>query len=104
MATIEDFDPTEPEGEFVLTLADQEGNTEEQNFYMDVDEYWGNVNNNAGCFYPGEPGEEEFFDGVGYGNDEDGYLKVVKVVSDRGEMTPEDFGNLCDQYVEWFSA
>lgn len=107
-ATIEDFDPNEPEGEFILTLVDQNGSEEEIHFYMDVAEDWGNVNNDAGCFWPCDEDatDVEYFDGVGFGNDEDGYKKVVKVVSVdlNKEMTPEDFGNLCDQYVDWFSA
>ena len=107
-ATIEDFDPNEPGGEFILTVVDQNGSEEEIHFYMDVAEDWGNVNNDAGCFWPCDEDatDVEYFDGVGFGNDEDGYKKVVKVVSvdlDK-EMTPEDFGDLCDQYVDWFSA
>lgn len=108
-ATISDFDPEEPAGKFILTLADKDGETEDVSFYMDVQEDWGNVNT-SGCFYPCPDAavdvDLDWFEEPGYGNDEDGYKKIVKVYSVdlKKEMTPEDFGKLCEQYVDWFSA
>ncbi len=71
-------DGTEDENtEFLIEVVDEDGNSDE--FMVDLadESDWGNINTVDGtCYFPS--GEE--FDGIGYGNDEDGYMKIVKVV------------------------
>ena len=62
---------------YELTLEDEDGEIRVERIDVTEAEDWGNINTIDGtCYFPS--GEE--FDGIGWGNDEDGYEKIVKVV------------------------
>ena len=85
-----------------ITLQDEDGEIEEQQIDVTEEEDWGNINTSDGtCYFPS--GEE--FDGIGYGNDEDGYRKIVQVVDlNTGRKVPlRKWANFVDSLVELFS-
>lgn len=75
---------------------------------MDDEEDWCDINTSF-CYYPPsrrtkEGDEPKYFNGVGIGNPQEGYWKIVKVWSNdlNKPMRVSDFGELCDQYADWF--
>ena len=61
---------------FLIEVVDEDGHYDE--FFIDLadESDWGSINTADGsCYFPS--GEE--FDGIGWGNDEDGYLRIVSV-------------------------
>ena len=87
---------------YELTLEDEDGETRVGRVDVTEEEDWGNINTVDGaCYFPS--GED--FDGIGYGNDEDGYEKIVKVVDlNTGRRVPlEQWAEFVDSLTELFS-
>ena len=103
-------DPRYDNAWYTLTLVNKDGETEELDVDITDQDYWGNINTSDGtCFWemdPDDPREDaEFFDGIGYGNDEDGYKKIVKVKNiNLGKNVPlRKFAKIVDANIDMFS-
>lgn len=91
--------------EFLLELVDEEGNYDEIMVDLTDESDWGNINTADGsCYFPS--GEE--FDGIGWGNDEDGYLRICAVWKNRyqdneEEISIREFAEIVDSLVGLYS-
>ena len=96
-------DGTEDENTmYMLETEDEAGEVREFSVDLADESDWGNINTVDGtCYFPS--GEE--FDGIGWGNDEDGYKKIVKVVDlNTGRRVPlQKWADFVDSLVELFS-
>lgn len=87
---------------YEITLQDEDGEIDSMQIDITEEDDWGSINTvNGTCYFPS--GEE--FDGIGYGNDEDGYKKIVKVVDlNTGRRVPlQKWADFVDSLVELFS-
>lgn len=76
---------------------------DEKVFDMAWEDDWGDINTCAFYDTNGEITEDSF---LGYGNDEDGYEEIVKVVDDETgkKISLKKFGELVDSYVDCYSC
>lgn len=86
-----------PYHSYHLTLANGDFIT----FDMAWEETWGNVSKWNEVFNGGEDNEY-----VGYGNEDDGYVEIVKVVDNETnkEIDVWDFLKECEKYVDNYSC
>ena len=96
---------------YEITLQDEDGEIEIDSIDVTEEDYWGNINTVDGtCFWEWKDTtdhneEMRVFDGIGYGNDADGYKKIVKVVnSNTGRVVPpKSWAKFIESLVELFS-
>ena len=87
---------------YEITLENEDGDVRTKQIDVTEQDYWGNINTNNGtCYFPS--GNE--FDGIGWGNDEDGYEKIVHVTDmNTGRKVPiVKWANFIDSLTELFS-
>ena len=96
-------DGTEDENTmYMLETEDEAGEVREFSVDLADESDWGNINTVDGtCYFPS--GEE--FDGIGWGNDEDGYEKITRVIDmGRGKDVPiGEFAEIVDELVVLYS-
>ena len=75
----------------------------EKIFDMEWEEDWGNVCSRAFYTLNGRITDKPF---LGYGNDEDGYKRIVKVVDNESgkRISLKKFGEMVDSYVDYYSC
>ena len=96
---------------YEITFQNEDGETEIDMINVTHQDYWGNINTVDGtCFWEWKNSVDHnekmrMFDGIGYGNDVDGYKKIVKVVnSNTGRAVPlKNWAKFIDSLVELFS-
>ena len=83
-----------------VLMIDKDFNRDVKEISIDDKSKWNNINIDGGCFWEIDPESEkpEFFDGFGWGNDEDGYKKIIKVsdADTRDTISMEEFKELVD--------
>ena len=83
-----------------VLMIDKDFNRDVKEISIDDKSEWNNINIDGGCFWEIDPESEEpeFFDGFGWGNDEDGYKKIIKVsdADTRDTISMEEFKELVD--------
>lgn len=90
---------------FLIEVIDEEGHFNK--FMVDLadESDWGNINTVDGtCYFPS--GEE--FDGIGWGNDEDGYEKICTVwkngyQDNEEEISIMEFADIVDSLTSLYS-
>ena len=99
-------DGTEDENtEFLIEVIDEDGNFDDFMIDLSDESDWGNINTVDGtCYFPS--GEE--FDGIGWGNDEDGYSKIVAVwrnmyQDNEEKISIDEFAEIVDSLVGLYS-
>ena len=78
-------------------------NGDEKTFDMAWEEDWGNVSSQAFITLNGRTTDKPF---LGYGNDEDGYKRIVKVIDNESgkRISLKKFGEMVDSYVDNYSC
>ena len=78
-------------------------NGAEKTFDMAWEGAWGNVSSQAFYTVNGRTTSKPF---LGYGNDEDGYKRIVKVIDDETgkRISLKKFEELVDSYVDYYSC
>ena len=87
---------------YMLATEDENGDVKEFSVDLADESDWGNINTADGtCYYA----SGEFFDGIGWGNDEDGYQKITRVVDMRRgkDVRLEEFADIVDEFVSLYS-
>ena len=90
---------------FLIEVMDEEGHFDKFMIDLADESDWGNINTADGsCYFPS--GEE--FDGIGWGNDEDGYEKICTVWRNRyqdneEEISTMEFAEIVDSLVGLYS-
>ena len=83
-----------------VLMIDKDFNRDVKEISIDDKSEWNDINIDGGCFWEIDPESEkpEFFDGFGWGNDEDGYKKIIKVsdADTRDTISMEEFKELVD--------
>ena len=91
--------------QFLIEVIDEEGHFDEFMIDLADESDWGNINTVDGtCYFPS--GEE--FDGIGWGNDEDGYLRIGAVwknryQDDEEEISTREFAKIVDSLAGLYS-
>ena len=88
-----------PYHSYILTFE----NGDEKIFDMDWEEDWGNVSSKAFYTLDGGIADKPF---LGYGNDEDGYKRIVKVIDNESgkRISLKKFGEMVDSYFDNYSC
>lgn len=88
-----------PYHSYILTFE----NGDEKIFDMAWEEDWGDVCSKAFYTLDGGIADKPF---LGYGNDEDGYKRIVKVIDEKNgkRISLKKFGELVDSYVDNYSC
>ena len=78
-------------------------NGAEKTFDMAWEGSWGNVSSQAFYTVNGRTTSKPF---LGYGNDVDGYKRIVKVIDDESgkRISLKKFGEMVDSYVDNYSC
>ena len=78
-------------------------NGKEKTFDMAWEEDWGNVCSRAFYTISGRVTNKPF---LGYGNDEDGYKRIVKVIDEESgkRISLKKFGEMVDSYFDYYSC
>ena len=90
---------------FSIEVVDEDGHFDDFMIDLADESDWGNINTADGsCYFPS--GEE--FDGIGWGNDEDGYLKIVSVKrnmyqDNEEEISTREFVDIVDSLTGLYS-
>lgn len=87
---------------YMIATEDEDGEVKEFSVDLADESDWGNINTADGtCYYA----SGEFFDGIGWGNDEDGYQKITRVVDMRRgkDVRLEEFADIVDEFVSLYS-
>ena len=88
-----------PYHSYILTFK----NGKEKIFDMAWEEDWGNVCSRAFYTISGRITSKHF---LGYGNDEDGYKRIVKVIDEESgkRISLKKFGEMVNSYVDNYSC
>lgn len=88
-----------PYHSYILTFK----NGDEKIFDMAWEEDWGNVSSQAFLTLNGRTTDKPF---LGYGNDEDGYKRIVKVIDNESgkRISLKKFGEMVDSYFDNYSC
>ena len=88
-----------PYHSYILTFE----NGDEKIFDMAWEEDWGDVCSKAFYTLDGGIADKPF---LGYGNDEDGYKRIVKVIDNESgkRISLKKFGEMVDSYVDNYSC